>query len=84
MRITCIGIDPAGLYLGIRLKRTNPSHVVRFIEEAKPAAPFMPTPLVCNPLKPRWQLKDARTRAVLNQDLVRFDRVVVKARDQQF
>ena len=31
MRITCIGIDPAGLYLGIRLKRNDPAHEVRFI-----------------------------------------------------
>jgi anthraniloyl-CoA monooxygenase len=84
MRITCIGIDPAGLYLGIRLKRINPAHGVRFIDGSKLAAPFMPTPLVCNPLKPRWQLKDAQTLAALDQDLVRFDRVVVKARDQQF
>jgi len=83
MRITCIGIDPAGLYLGIRLKRKNPAHVVRFIADAETAAPFMPTPLVCNPLKPRWRLKDAQTRAAVNRNLVRFDRVVVKARDQQ-
>jgi anthraniloyl-CoA monooxygenase len=82
MRITCIGLDPAGLYLGIRLKRKSPSHAVRFVERAP--APCVPTSLVCNPLKPRWQLKDAETLAALNQDLVRFDRVVVRAGDQQF
>ncbi len=87
MRITCIGIDPAGLYLGIRLKRANPAHEVRFIGEANLAAAdgtsSIPT-LVCNPLKPRWQLKDAEVLAVLDQDLVRFDRLTVKARDEQF
>jgi anthraniloyl-CoA monooxygenase len=86
MRITCIGVEPAGLYLGIRFKRKNPSHVVRFVEST--AAPIMPAPcipttLVCNPLKPRWQLKDAETLAVLDQALVRFDRITVKVRDQQ-
>ena len=87
MRITCIGIDPAGLYLGIRLKRANPSHAVRFIGDANPAATrgssSLPT-LMCNPLKPRWQLKDAEALVVLDRDLVRFERVVVKARNQQF
>jgi anthraniloyl-CoA monooxygenase len=89
MRITCIGIDPAGLYLGIRLKRKNPSHVVRFIADARIAAPAGPASgiaaaLVCNPLKPRWQLKDTETLALVNQHLVRFDRVAVKVRDQEF
>src|ERR1700730_8250320 len=82
MRITCIGLDPAALYLGIRLKRKSPSHAVRFVDRAP--APCVPTSLVCNPLKPRWQLKDAETLAALNQDLVRFDRIVVRAGDQQF
>src|SRR5258708_30631726 len=61
MRITCIGLDPAGLYLGARLKRKNPSHVVRFIGRA--LTPGVPTSLVCNLLKPRWQLKNAETLA---------------------
>lgn len=84
MRITCIGIDPAGLYLGIRLKRQDPSHVVRFIESTTLAVSSIPVALVCNPLKPQWRLKDAQMLAILDQDLVRFDRVAVEARDQQF
>jgi anthraniloyl-CoA monooxygenase len=85
MRITCIGIEPAGLYLGIRLKRKDPSHVVSFLAATAPApAISMPAFLLCNPLKPQWRLKDAETLALLNQDLIRFDRVVVTARDQQF
>jgi anthraniloyl-CoA monooxygenase len=82
MRITCIGIDPAGLHLGIRLKRKDPAHEVRFI--AGTAAPAVPVALVCNPLRPRWQLEDAQTLAAIDQDMVRFDRVVVTARDRQF
>jgi anthraniloyl-CoA monooxygenase len=77
MRITCIGTDPAALYLGIRLKRTDPSHVIRFIETMEPA-PALPVSLVCNPIKPRLELKDAETLAALNQDLVRFDTVTVE------
>jgi anthraniloyl-CoA monooxygenase len=87
MRITCIGIDPAGLYLGVRLKRKNPAHVVRFMESGTaPSVPARgpPVSVVCNPLKPRWQLEDAETAGALDRDLVRFDRVEVKARDQQF
>jgi anthraniloyl-CoA monooxygenase len=87
MRITCIGTDPAGLYLGIRLKRKDPSHAVRFIENAGappgPATRILAA-LVGNPLKPRWQIEDAETLAALDQDTVRFDRVVIKARDQEF
>jgi anthraniloyl-CoA monooxygenase len=82
MRITCIGIDPAGLQLGIALKRKDPAHEVRFI--AGTAAPAVPVALVCNPLKPRWQPEDAQTRAVIDQEMVRFDRVVVAARDRRF
>jgi anthraniloyl-CoA monooxygenase len=82
MRITCIGIDPAGLHLGIRLKRKDPAHEVRFI--AGTAAPAVPVALVCNPLRPRWQLEDAQMLAAIDQDMVRFDRVVVTARDRQF
>jgi anthraniloyl-CoA monooxygenase len=83
MRITCIGIDPAGLYLGIRLKRHHPSHDVRFIETAESAAPVLPASLVCNPVKPRLKLRDAETLAVVNRDLRRFDTVLVKADGRQ-
>jgi anthraniloyl-CoA monooxygenase len=82
MRITCIGIDPAGLHLGIRLKRKDPAHEVRFI--AGTATPAVPGALVGNPLKPRWQIEDAQTRAVIDQEMVRFDRVTVAARDRRF
>jgi anthraniloyl-CoA monooxygenase len=85
MRITCIGIEPASLYLGIRLKRKDPSQLVSFMAETA-SAPAIPIPasVLCNRLKPQWRLKDAETLALLNQCLIRFDRVVVKARDQQF
>ncbi len=82
MRITCIGIDPAGLHLGIRLKRKDPAHEVRFIAGA--ATHSVPVVLVCNPLRPRWQLEDAQTLAAIDQDMVRFDRVTVAAHDRQF
>ena len=42
-----------------------------------------PAALACNPLKPRLQLKDAGTLAALEQDLARFDRIVVSAAGRQ-
>jgi anthraniloyl-CoA monooxygenase len=77
MRITCIGTDPAALYLGIRLKRADPSHVIRFIETGEPSW-ALPVALVCNPLKPRLKLDDAETLASLERDVVWFDTVMVE------
>jgi anthraniloyl-CoA monooxygenase len=81
MRVTCIGTDPAGLYLGIRLKRQK--HAVRFIEYAD-AAVNPAAALVCNPLKPRLALADAEALALLNRELARFDTVVVKTNGREF
>src|SRR5215472_12777044 len=78
MRVTSIGTDPAALYLGILLKRRQPSHVVRFIDCGDDVA-ALPATLVCNPVKPRFVLADAEALAVLNHSLVSFDTVVVKA-----
>jgi len=58
MKITCIGTDPAALYLGILLKRRDPSHAIRFVEDPY-AASHEPASLICNPLKPRLKLVDA-------------------------
>jgi len=78
MRVTSIGTDPAALYLGILLKRRQPSHVVRFIDCGDDVG-ALPATLVCNPVKPRFVLADAEALAVLNHSLVSFDTVVVKA-----
>ena len=83
MRITCIGIDPAGLYLGIRLKRKDPAHEVRFIAGA--ATPFGSGRRWCAIRSSRAGSSRMReTLAAIDQDLVRFDRVTVKAHDRQF
>jgi anthraniloyl-CoA monooxygenase len=82
MRVTCIGTDPAALYLGIRLKRSDPSHAVRFMETAETSTP-LPVALVCNPLKPRFELRDAETLAAIEPSLVRFDTVTVKVNGEQ-
>jgi anthraniloyl-CoA monooxygenase len=82
MRIACIGTGPAALYLGVRLKRADPACAIRFIENTK-AAPALPVSVVCNPIKPRLELKDAETRAVLDRHLVRFDKVTVEVNGQR-
>jgi len=40
MRIVCIGGGPAGLYLGLLMKRRHPQHEVRVVERNKPYDTF--------------------------------------------
>ena len=40
MRVLCIGGGPAGLYLGLLLKKANPDHVVRVVERNRPYDTF--------------------------------------------
>ncbi|MEA2987425.1 MAG: anthraniloyl-CoA monooxygenase [Alphaproteobacteria bacterium] len=82
MKVACVGLDPAGLYLGILLKRRDPAHAVRFIEGAEPDAG--PAPILCNPLRPRLALDDAQTLEELDQELAYFDTVAVKTKDRAF
>src|SRR5262245_50159811 len=77
MKVTCVGTDPAGLYLGILLKRRDSSHVVRFIDDAP--LPSAPATIICNPLKPRLALADAETLDAIKRAIVPFDRVSIDA-----
>src|SRR5215813_12516790 len=82
MKVTCVGTDPAGLYLGILLKRRDPSHVVRFVA----CAPLPPAPatIICNPLKPRLTLSDADTLDAIKPAIMSFDRVSIDAEGRTF
>jgi anthraniloyl-CoA monooxygenase len=82
MKITCVGTDPAGLYLGILLKRRNPSHVVRFVDGAPLPSP--PATIICNPLKPRLTLADAETLDAIKPALVSLDRISIDAEGRTF
>jgi anthraniloyl-CoA monooxygenase len=70
-------MDPAGLYLGILLKRRDPSHVVRFADGAP--LPSAPATIICNPLKPRLTLADAETLDAIKPAIVSLDRVSIDA-----
>ena len=83
MKIACIGIDPAALYLGILLKRRDASHSIRFIETGCTDPGYVPVSIVCNPLKPRFELEDAETREAIGQALAKFDKVVVTTGDKE-
>src|SRR5215831_8750833 len=82
MRVTCVGTDPAGLYLGILLKRRDSSHVVRFIDDAP--LPSAPATIICNPLKPRLMLADAETLDAIKPAIVPFYRVGIDADGRTF
>jgi 2-polyprenyl-6-methoxyphenol hydroxylase-like FAD-dependent oxidoreductase len=40
MRIVCIGGGPAGLYLGLLMKRRHPEHIITVVERNKPYDTF--------------------------------------------
>ncbi|MEA2937840.1 MAG: anthraniloyl-CoA monooxygenase, partial [Alphaproteobacteria bacterium] len=82
MKVACVGLDPAGLYLGILLKRRDPAHGVRFIEGVE--ADAGPASILCNPLRPRLALDDAQTLEELDQELAYFDSVAVKTKARAF
>ena len=83
MKVVCVGADPAALYLGILLKRTDRSHSVCFFENGGDTTP-LPSSIVCNPLKPRLKLADAEVLAALNAEIATFDRVEVSAGERRF
>jgi anthraniloyl-CoA monooxygenase len=82
MKVTCVGTDPAGLYLGILLKRIDPSHVVRFVDGAP--LPSAPATIICNPLKPRLTLADAETLDAIKPAIVSSDRVSIDVEGRTF
>src|SRR5581483_9322183 len=84
MQVACLGVDPAGLYLAILLKRNDPAHRVRLIEPIAASTFPDPAPLLCNPLKPRLQLKDADVAAAIARELASFDTVEVRAEGREF
>jgi anthraniloyl-CoA monooxygenase len=75
-------MDPAGLYLGILLKRRDPSHVMRFVDGAP--LPSAPAAIICNPLKPRLTLADAETLDAIKPAIVSFDRISIDAEGRTF
>ena len=83
MKVVCVGADPAALYLGILLKRTDRSHSVCFFETGSDTTP-LPSSIVCNPLKPRLKLIDAEVLAAVNAEIATFDRVEVSAGERRF
>ena len=82
MKITCVGTDPAGLYLGILLKRRDPSQIVRFVDGAP--LPSAPATIICNPLKPRLTLADAEMLDAIKPAIIYFDRVSIDAEGRTF
>src|SRR5262249_36124059 len=84
MRITCVGTDPAALYLGILLKRKHPSRAVQFAAGRSDAVDPLPATLVCNPLKPQLALRDSEVQALVNAALARSEHVSVSADDHRF
>jgi len=72
MKVVCVGTDPAGLYLGILLRKRDSSHAVTYLETEGDTA-SLPSSLVCNPLKPRLKLADPDVAAAANAILTDVD-----------
>jgi anthraniloyl-CoA monooxygenase len=75
-------MDPAGLYLGILLKRRDPSHVVRFVHGVP--LPSAPATIICNALKPKLTLADAATLEAIRPSIVTLDRVSIDVEGRTF
>jgi anthraniloyl-CoA monooxygenase len=84
MKVVCVGADPAALYLGILLKRQDPSHSVSFLLESGRRTTWLPSSLVCNPLKRRLKLADPEVAAAANVEVATFDRVELDTGDRRF
>ncbi len=84
MKVVCVGADPAALYLGILLKRQDPSHSVGFLLESGRQTTWLPSSIVCNPLKRRLKLADPEVAAAANAEVATFDRVEITIGDHRF
>src|SRR5262245_1943318 len=82
MKIACVGTDPAGLYLGVLLKKRDPSHIIRFVEAAEPIA--VPSSIICNPLRPRLALAGTETLDAPEPAISAFDKVTIDADGRLF
>src|SRR5881392_3767884 len=83
MKVTCVGADPAALYLGILLKRKNPAHAVHFLEAGADVSRILPS-IACNPLRPQFQLQDAEVREEIGKFLAKTESVSVSTPQKDF
>ena len=63
MKITCVGTDPAGLYLAILLKSRHAANDVGVIDTGAPDRDAAPPHILTNPVKPELHLADAGLQA---------------------
>jgi anthraniloyl-CoA monooxygenase len=66
------------------LKRQDPSHSVGFLLENGRRTTWLPSSLVCNPLKRRLKLADPEVTAAANAEVATFDRAEIDIGDQRF
>jgi anthraniloyl-CoA monooxygenase len=83
MKVTCVGTDPAALYLGILLKRKNPAHAIHFLKDDV-ASIRIPASIVCNPLKTQLRLEDAEVQDAIAKSLATTEIVNVSSAEKQF
>lgn len=58
MKVICVGVDPAGLYLAALLKRMDRRIDVEIVDTGMPATSNMPPLVMRHPLKPDWAFAD--------------------------
>jgi len=73
MRIVCIGGGPAGLYLGLLMKRRYPEHVVTVVERNKPYDTFGWGVVFSDAMMQAMRIADAESAAEIEDAFNHWD-----------
>ncbi|HEY4243075.1 MAG TPA: FAD-dependent monooxygenase [Kofleriaceae bacterium] len=84
MKIACIGGGPAGLYLGILVKRAAPEHDVVIYERNRPTDTFGFGVVFSDATLGNLAAADPETHAQITQDFARWDDIEIHAGNEVF
>lgn len=82
MKVTCIGGGPAGLYLGILLKRQSPDHEVRIFERNRPDDTFGFGVVFSDATLENLEAADPETYAAITSAFAHWDDIHIHFRSE--